>query len=105
MIFNIIVQISGGDQDNCVMFGGYLDSVFEGFGINDDGFGSILVFEVVFCFIDFCINNCVCFVWWVVEEEGLFGLNFYVVSFIEEENKRIRLFMDYDMMVSFNYVY
>jgi aminopeptidase Y len=105
MTSNIIAQTSGGDQDNCVMLGGHSDSVPEGPGINDDGSGSISVLEVALRLTDFRINNCVRFAWWAAEEEGLLGSNFYVASLTEEENKRIRLFMDYDMMASPNYAY
>ncbi|KAK0388965.1 hypothetical protein NLU13_2542 [Sarocladium strictum] len=102
---NIVAQTTGGDQDNCVMLGGHSDSVPEGPGINDDGSGSISVLEVALRLTDFRVNNCVRFAWWAAEEEGLLGSNFYVESLSEEENQKIRLFMDYDMMGSPNYAY
>ncbi|KAH8176620.1 peptidase family m28 domain-containing protein [Sarocladium implicatum] len=105
MTSNIIAQTSGGDQDNCVMLGGHSDSVPEGPGINDDGSGSISVLEVALRLTDYRVNNCVRFAWWAAEEEGLLGSDFYVASLSEEENKKIRLFMDYDMMGSPNYAY
>lgn len=87
------------------MFGGYSDFVGEGFGINDDGLGSLVLLEVVLNLVNFFVNNCVCFVWWFVEEEGLLGFDYYVSVLVFEENKKICLFMDYDMLVSFNFVY
>ena len=105
MTSNIVAQTSGGDQDNCVMLGGHSDSVPEGPGINDDGSGSISVLEVALRLTDYSVNNCVRFAWWAAEEEGLLGSDFYVASLSEEENKKIRLFMDYDMMGSPNYAY
>ena len=102
---NIVAQTKGGDQENCAMLGGHSDSVAEGPGINDDGSGSISVLEVALQLANFKVNNCVRFAWWAAEEEGLLGSNFYVASLEEEENKKIRLFMDYDMMASPNYAY
>lgn len=102
---NIIAQTTGGDQDNCVMLGGHSDSVAEGPGINDDGTGSLTLLEVATQLVNFKVNNCVRFAWWAGEEEGLLGSDYYVSQLSEEENLKIRLFMDYDMMASPNYAY
>jgi aminopeptidase Y len=102
---NIIAQTVGGDQDNCVMLGGHSDSVFEGPGINDDGSGSLTVLEVAKQLTKFSVNNCVRFAWWAGEEEGLLGSDYYVSTLSPEENKKIRLFLDYDMMGSPNFAY
>ncbi|CAM1505089.1 Fc.00g107260.m01.CDS01 [Cosmosporella sp. VM-42] len=102
---NIIAQTVGGDPDNCVMLGGHSDSVAEGPGINDDGSGSISVLEVATQLAKFKVNNCVRFAWWAAEEEGLLGSDHYVAVLPKEENKKIRLFMDYDMMGSPNFAY
>lgn len=102
---NIIAQTAGGDPENCVMLGGHSDSVAEGPGINDDGSGSLSVLEVAVQLARYSVNNCVRFAWWAAEEEGLLGSDFYVASLPEDENKKIRLFMDYDMMGSPNFVY
>jgi aminopeptidase Y len=102
---NIIAQTKGGDQDNCVMIGGHSDSVAEGPGINDDGSGSITVLETAIQLTKFDVNNCVRFAWWAGEEEGLLGSNAYVESLSDEENLKIRMFMDYDMMGSPNFAY
>ena len=102
---NIIAQTKGGDQENCVMLGGHSDSVAEGPGINDDGTGSLTLLEVATHLVNFKVNNCVRFAWWAGEEEGLLGSDYYVSQLSEEENLKIRLFMDYDMMASPNYAY
>lgn len=102
---NIIAQTKGGDQDNCVMLGGHSDSVAEGPGINDDGTGSLTLLEVATQLADYKVHNCVRFAWWAGEEEGLLGSDYYVSQLSEEENLKIRLFMDYDMMASPNYAY
>lgn len=102
---NIIAQTKGGDQENCVMLGGHSDSVAEGPGINDDGTGSLTLLEVATALVNYKVNNCVRFAWWAGEEEGLLGSDYYVSQLSEEENLKIRLFMDYDMMASPNFAY
>lgn len=94
---NVLAQTDEGDPDNCVMLGGHSDGVAEGPGINDDGSGSMSVLEVAVQLTKFKVNNCVRFAWWAAEEEGLLGSDFYAASLSEEENQKIRLFMDYDM--------
>ncbi|KAG6038590.1 hypothetical protein E4U41_004012 [Claviceps citrina] len=104
---NVIAQTAGGDPDNCVMLGGHSDSVAEGPGINDDGSGSLSVLEVAvqLGLAGYRVRNCVRFAWWSAEEEGLLGSDHYVASLSDEDNLRVRLFMDYDMMASPNFAY
>ncbi|CAO2652723.1 Nn.00g021340.m01.CDS01 [Neocucurbitaria sp. VM-36] len=102
---NIIVQTTEGDPENCVMLGAHSDSVTEGPGINDDGSGTMSLLEVATQLTKFNVTNCVRFAWWAGEEEGLLGSDYYVATLPEEENKKIRLFMDYDMMGSPNFAY
>lgn len=102
---NVVAQTTQGDPDNCVMLGAHSDSVDEGPGINDDGSGTISLLEVASQLTKFNVTNCVRFAWWAAEEEGLLGSNYYVDSLNEEENQKIRLFMDYDMMASPNFAY
>ncbi|KAK9364897.1 hypothetical protein V1509DRAFT_677218 [Lipomyces kononenkoae] len=100
---NIIAQTNGGDSENCVMLGAHSDSVAEGPGINDDGSGSLTLLEVATQLTKYGVNNCVRFGWWAGEEEGLLGSDYYVAMLSQEENAKIRLFMDYDMLASPNY--
>ncbi len=102
---NIIAQTKGGDPQNCVMLGGHSDSVAEGPGINDDGSGTLTLLEVATQLTKYSVNNCVRFAWWAAEEEGLLGSDYYVSVLSEEENLKIRLFMDYDMLASPNFAY
>jgi aminopeptidase Y len=102
---NIIAQTTLGDPENCVMLGAHSDSVAEGPGINDDGSGTISLLEVASQLTKFNVTNCVRFAWWAGEEEGLLGSDHYVATLPEDENKKIRLFMDYDMMASPNFAY
>jgi len=87
------------------MLGGHSDSVDAGPGINDDGSGSMTLLEIATQLSKFEVNNCVRFAWWSGEEEGLLGSDFYVYTLPEEENMKIRLFMDYDMLASPNFAY
>ncbi|KAG9246013.1 hypothetical protein BJ878DRAFT_319761 [Calycina marina] len=102
---NVIAQTKGGDQDNCVMVGAHSDSVSAGPGINDDGSGTISLLEVATHLTNFNVNNCVRFAWWAGEEEGLLGSDYYVSQLSPDENIKIRIFMDYDMMASPNFAY
>ncbi|KAF6807926.1 peptidase family M28 [Colletotrichum sojae] len=102
---NILAQTTGGDPENCVMLGGHSDSVADGPGINDDGSGSLSLLEIATQLTKFSVNNCVRFAWWAAEEEGLLGSDYYVSVLSPEENQKIRLFMDYDMLGSPNFAY
>ncbi|KAI9933724.1 hypothetical protein ASPWEDRAFT_105410 [Aspergillus wentii DTO 134E9] len=102
---NVIAQTTEGDPENCVMLGGHSDSVEAGPGINDDGSGSLSLLEVATQLTNYRVNNCVRFAWWAGEEEGLLGSDYYVSVLPEDENLKIRLFMDYDMMAGPNFAY
>lgn len=102
---NVVAETRGGDHDNVVSLGAHSDSVAEGPGINDDGSGTISLLEVAKQLTNYKVNNAVRFAWWAAEEEGLLGSYAYANSLTEEENKKLRLFMDYDMMASPNYEY
>ncbi|KAL1866662.1 hypothetical protein VTK73DRAFT_4565 [Phialemonium thermophilum] len=102
---NLVAQTAAGDPENCVMLGGHSDSVADGPGINDDGSGSLSLVEVAAQLARFDVRNCVRFAWWAAEEEGLLGSDFYVASLSPEENRRIRVFMDFDMLASPNFAY
>ncbi|KAH3672268.1 hypothetical protein WICMUC_004363 [Wickerhamomyces mucosus] len=102
---NVIAETIDGDHDNVVSLGAHSDSVAAGPGINDDGSGTISLLAVAKHLSNFKLNNAVRFAWWAAEEEGLLGSNYYANSLTPEENAKIRLFMDYDMMASPNYEY
>ncbi|KAF3763595.1 Zn-dependent exopeptidase [Cryphonectria parasitica EP155] len=102
---NIVIQTAEGNPNNCVMLGAHSDSVAEGPGINDDGSGSLSLLEIATHLTKFSVNNCVRFAWWSAEEEGLLGSEFYASTLPDDENLKIRLFMDYDMLASPNHAY
>ncbi|KAL5878185.1 Aminopeptidase Y [Pyricularia oryzae] len=102
---NLVAQTNQGDPDNCVALGAHSDSVEAGPGINDDGSGTLSLIEVARQLVKFKVNNCVRFAWWSAEEEGLVGSSYYASSLSPEENLKVRLFMDYDMLASPNFAY
>lgn len=102
---NVIAETIKGDHENVVSLGAHSDSVAEGPGINDDGSGTISLLEVAKQLTKYKVNNAVRFAWWAAEEEGLLGSYAYAQSLSPKENKKLRLFMDYDMMASPNYEY
>lgn len=102
---NIIADTKRGDEKNIVALGAHSDSVEEGPGINDDGSGTISLLTVAKQLTHFKINNKVRFAWWAAEEEGLLGSNYYANHLTAEDNLKLRVFMDYDMMASPNYEY
>ncbi|KAH3680709.1 hypothetical protein WICPIJ_008145 [Wickerhamomyces pijperi] len=102
---NVIAETIHGDHDNVVSLGAHSDSVEAGPGINDDGSGTVSLLTVAKQLSKFKVNNAVRFAWWAAEEEGLLGSNYYANSLSPEENAKVRLFMDYDMMASPNYEY
>lgn len=102
---NVIAETVFGDHDNIVSLGAHSDSVAEGPGINDDGSGTISLLEVAKYLTNFKVKNAVRFAWWAAEEEGLLGSTYYAEHLSPEENAKVRVFMDYDMMASPNYEY
>lgn len=103
--YNVIAKTTGGDQDNCIIAGAHSDSVPEGPGINDDGTGTLTLLEIAKHLSQYEVNNCVMLAWFSAEEVGLVGSDFMSDSFTPEENLKIRLMMDYDMLASPNYAY
>lgn len=74
-------------------------------GINDNGSGSIGILEVALQLTKFSINNAVRFGWWSGEEEGLRGAKYYVANLPAEEAAKIRIYLNFDMIASPNFVY
>jgi aminopeptidase Y len=102
---NVIAQTTAGDPNNVVMLGAHSDSVEPGPGINDDGTGTNSLLEIATQLAQFTVVNAVRFAWWAAEEEGLVGSDWYADHLSDEENLKIRLFQDYDMLASPNFAY
>ncbi|MFJ2867474.1 M28 family peptidase [Kitasatospora sp. NPDC087314] len=101
--WNVIAETRGGDEKNTVMVGAHLDSVPAGPGINDNGSGSAGILEVARNLSVHPVKNKVRFAWWSAEEFGLKGSEAYVKSLSEADRKKIKLYLNFDMIASPNY--
>ncbi|MFI6603151.1 M28 family metallopeptidase [Nonomuraea sp. NPDC050536] len=100
---NVIAQTTG--KGNPFMVGAHLDSRQEGPGINDNGSGSAAVLEVALRAARLHPRRPVRFAWWGGEELGLLGSQHYVSSLTPAERKKIRFYLNLDMIASPNYKY
>ncbi|HEY6416590.1 MAG TPA: M28 family peptidase, partial [Acidimicrobiales bacterium] len=102
--FNVLAETSSGNDNNVVMVGAHLDSVFAGPGINDTGSGSAAILEVAEQMKKVKPTNTVRFAWWGAEESGLVGSDFYVANLSQADRDRIALYLNFDMIGSSNFV-
>ncbi|MFI6500254.1 M28 family metallopeptidase [Nonomuraea typhae] len=102
---NVIAETKGGDPRNVVMVGAHLDGVPAGPGINDNGSGSAAILETALQMARYPVKNKVRFAFWTSEEIGLLGSDQYVAKLTEQERKRIRLYLNFDMVASPNFAY
>ncbi|TGZ81867.1 Zn-dependent exopeptidase [Ascodesmis nigricans] len=102
---NIIATTKEGDKNNIVMAGAHSDSVSAGPGINDNGSGSIGVLEVALALTKYKVKQAVRFAWWTAEEFGLVGAEHYVANLSAEEQSKIALYLNFDMIASPNFGY
>ncbi|KAL4876391.1 hypothetical protein BJY04DRAFT_143401 [Aspergillus karnatakaensis] len=100
---NVIAQTKGGDPDNVISLGGHSDSVNAGPGVNDDGSGIISNLVIAKALTQFSTKHAVRFFFWTAEEFGLLGSEYYVNSLSAEEQEKIRLYLNFDMIASPNY--
>ncbi|KAL9116302.1 MAG: hypothetical protein Q9187_007173, partial [Circinaria calcarea] len=102
---NVIAETKGGDHNNVYQLGGHTDSVAAGPGINDDGSGILALLEIAIQLTKFSVNNAIRFSFWAAEEIGLLGSNYYVSQLSAEEIAKIRIYLNFDMIASPNYIY
>ncbi|KAH7038056.1 aminopeptidase Y [Microdochium trichocladiopsis] len=100
----LIATTKCGDQNNILMLGGHADSVTAGPGINDNGSGSVGILEIALQLSKFEPANAVRFAWWSGEEYGLLGSYYYANNLTPEEAAKIRLYLNFDMIASPNYI-
>ena len=105
--YNVIAQSKGGDKNSVVMAGSHTDSVTAGPGINDNGSGSVALLEIAqqLAKSKSKLDNALRFGWWSAEEYGLLGAEYYVSQLSLEERNKIRIYLNFDMIASPNYVY
>ncbi|GAB3833635.1 M28 family metallopeptidase [Dactylosporangium cerinum] len=102
---NVIAETKTGRADNVVMAGSHLDSVPEGNGINDNGSGSAALLEIALQMARTKPANKVRFAWWGAEEASLVGSTFYVNNLTPAQRAEIRLYLNFDMVASPNYMF
>ena len=102
---NVFAESKSGDPSNVVMVGAHLDSVNAGPGIQDNGSGSAAILEVAEQMAKVKPRNKVRFAWWGAEESGLVGSNYYVDNLSQEEQDKITLYLNFDMIGSPNYFF
>jgi len=101
---NVIAETPGGSGDRIVMAGGHLDSVAGGPGINDNGSGAATLIEAAEAIGPKPPGARVRLGFWTAEEVGLYGSRQYVRSLDEGERRRIRAYINLDMVGSPNAV-
>lgn len=74
-------------------------------GIHDDGSGIIAPFEIAIQPSRFSLNNAIRFSFWAGEGEGLLGSDYYVAQLSAEEIAKIRIYLNFDLLTSPNYIY
>ncbi|MFD7165150.1 M28 family metallopeptidase [Streptomyces violascens] len=108
---NVIAETRTGSPDSVVALGSHLDSVPAGPGINDNGSGSAGLLEVALKLAKETkqtrkhpkqLPNKVRFAWWSGEELGLLGSEHYVKNLTEQQQKQIKLYLNFDMIASPN---
>ncbi|MFB9680827.1 M28 family metallopeptidase [Streptosporangium vulgare] len=102
---NLIAESGWGDPDRVVMLGAHLDSVMMGPGINDNGSGTAGVLETALAAKSLRTRNRLRFAFWGAEELGLLGSKHYVAALPPAERAKIKLYLNFDMIASPNYVF
>ena len=100
---NVIAQTRTGDPASVVMIGAHLDSVPDGPGIVDDGSGVASLLEIATQLgADPSVKNTVRFAFFGDEETGAEGSNGYIQGLSNEDRKKIKLYLNVDMVASPN---
>jgi len=101
---NVIAETPGGEEGRLVMAGGHLDSVPGGPGINDNGSGAATLIEAAEAIGPDPPGARVRLAFWGAEELGLLGSRRYVRSLARDERRRIRAYINLDIVGSPNAV-
>jgi aminopeptidase S len=100
---NVIAETRTGDPGQVVMIGAHLDSVEEGPGIVDNGSGVATVLEIAAQLgTDPSVQNRVRFAFFGAEENGAEGSTAYVEGLSGVNRKKIKLYLNVDMVASPN---
>ncbi|MEU3170133.1 M20/M25/M40 family metallo-hydrolase [Streptosporangium sp. NPDC006930] len=102
---NLIAESPWGDPDRVVMLGAHLDSVMMGPGVNDNGSGTAGILETALAAKSLRTKNRLRFAFWGAEELGLLGSKYYVSALTPAERAKVKLYLNFDMIASPNYVF
>ncbi|KAI0887301.1 uncharacterized protein GGS22DRAFT_186135 [Annulohypoxylon maeteangense] len=91
-----------GDDENTLMVGTHTDSVGKSAGINDNASGIASLLEVAARLTKFKTGSRVKFAFWTAAEPCLLGSKHFVSSAYPEELRKIRLYLDVNMLGSSN---
>jgi Zn-dependent M28 family amino/carboxypeptidase len=87
-----------------VVVGAHLDSVSEGPGMNDNASGTAAVLETALRLAkESATGTPIRFALWGAEERGLLGSRHHLDALSEEERRRIRFYINLDMVGSVNF--
>ncbi len=101
---NVIAETLRGNEERIVMAGAHLDSVAGGPGVNDNGSGVATLIEAAEAIGPEPSGARVRLAFWGAEELGLLGARHYVDSLDRDERRRIRAYLNFDMVGSPNAV-
>jgi aminopeptidase S len=100
---NILAETRTGDPGHVVMIGAHLDSVTDGPGIVDNGSGVATLLEIATQLgADPSVQNRVRFAFFGAEENGAEGSTAYVEGLSAADRKKIKLYLNVDMVASSN---
>ena len=102
-VHNVVAETPG-DPTRVAMFGGHLDSVHDGPGINDDGSGVAALLEMARAVAGGVDGGRIRFAFWAGEEYGLYGSRAYVTSLSPDEVSALAGYLNLDMLGSLNAV-
>ncbi|GAB2945455.1 M28 family metallopeptidase [Micromonospora polyrhachis] len=103
---NLFAETTGGRADSVVMAGAHLDSGHDGPGINDNGSSAAALLETALRLAPYqgTVRNRVRFAFWGAEELVNLGSTYYVQTLPAQQLARIRLYLNYEMIASSNFV-
>jgi peptidase M28-like protein/PA domain-containing protein len=102
---DVIAELPGTDGRRVVMAGAHLDSVPEGPGVNDDGSGVAALLALASRLASAPRpRDTVRLGFWTAEELGLYGSRAYVAGLGAAERRRLRAYVNLDMVASPNAV-
>ena len=107
---NVFADSTFGNQSSIITIGAHSDSVEAGPGINDNGSGVVGILAIARALAKFrsvisSSMNAVRFAFWSAEEFGLLGSKYYLDNLPEDELKKIKAYINCDMLASPNGIY